>query len=408
MANTRSRDRNREPRGQNIVSGILVAVVLYLATGTSPISHVKRQSLNDVTTSRTCFAAGIEAVDLDQLPTIPLAFVSEADQEHAPSSVRYYSGEAMVANHPSDIQILDNDHLIFANEASGEFVHLVAATVGHLGAQASKLDSSFVPAPGSFLFARDGARESPFFGQFSGVVFEVGNLLSCRQSGQCIDAKIYADCCFKFGQGLDGLVLTEQGNVPALSCIERHRYAGWFDVHRKRATPVNVKRRIHLGQGKLVVNESKPTTSELGRASGSLLFETWILCSLGKEVRVGGLQMSQGLLDWNARHFVQKSQLGFFLPTCKRRTLSCIPNGFLAQRPRFAASMQRSIIDEPTTSNRSTKQNFLLGGWIKTVFESSQRHPCRIANISVKSTNAAASSRFLLSLKEEVSAWRNR
>jgi hypothetical protein len=137
MANTRSRDRHRESRGQNVASCILVSVVLCLADGASPVAHVERQVLDDVATSGAGLAAGIEAVDLDQLPAVPGALVREAGQEHAPSGVRDHSGEAVVADHSSDVQILDYDHLVFANESSAELAHLVAATVGHLGMETS-------------------------------------------------------------------------------------------------------------------------------------------------------------------------------------------------------------------------------------------------------------------------------
>jgi hypothetical protein len=45
MANTRSRDRNRESRGQNVASCILVSVVFCIAAWASPLAHVEGQVL---------------------------------------------------------------------------------------------------------------------------------------------------------------------------------------------------------------------------------------------------------------------------------------------------------------------------------------------------------------------------
>jgi hypothetical protein len=111
-----------ESRSKDILCGILVSVVLYLTTWASPVAHTERQALDDVSTSGACLTTGIEAIDLDQLSTVPHTFVRKESQEHAPSGVRDYSGEAVVAYHSSDVQILDYDHLIFANESSGNLV----------------------------------------------------------------------------------------------------------------------------------------------------------------------------------------------------------------------------------------------------------------------------------------------
>ena len=150
-----------ESRRKDILCCVLVSVVFCVAAWTSPLAHVEGQAFDDVATSRASFAAGVEAVDLQKLPTIPGAFVREESQEHTPSGVRNYSGEAVVADHPGDVQILDDDHLVLVNDSCRKLVHLVAATVGHLGVKTSELDASLVPVLGSFLFAGEHAREAP-------------------------------------------------------------------------------------------------------------------------------------------------------------------------------------------------------------------------------------------------------
>jgi len=377
--------------------------VLYLAAWASPVAHVERQELDDVATSRAGLAAGIEAVDLHELPAVPGALVRQEGQEHAPSSVRDNSGEAVVADHSSDVQILDDDHLVFANDSCRELMQLVAATVSHLGMETSELDLSLVPVLGSFLFAGEHTGEEPLALRLSGVVLEVGNLLARGERGQGVDAEIDAHGGLELGQVLDGLVLAEQGHVPALGGIQGYRGARWLDVGRERAAPADVQRSVHLSQGQLAVGETKPATGELGRAARTLLLEAGVLCSLGEEVGVGGLQVAQGLLDRNARNLVQESKLGLLLPVRECGALSGIPDGLFARRPRFTSFVQRLVVDESATPNRPTKQGFLLGSRVETILESSQRHACRIASTPVKSTIVATGRRFLCQLKQAVS-----
>ena len=114
-----------ESRRKDILCSVLVSVVLCAAGWASPVAHVEGQVLNDVATSGACLAAGIEAVDLHELPAVPGALVREESQEHAPSRIRDYSGEAVVTDHPGDVQILDDDHLVLANESAKiELCHL--------------------------------------------------------------------------------------------------------------------------------------------------------------------------------------------------------------------------------------------------------------------------------------------
>jgi hypothetical protein len=371
MADTGSTDRCRESRGQNIASCILISVVLCLAAWTSPIASVEGQMLNDAPTSGTSFAAGIEAVDLEQLPSVPDALVSEERQEHVPSSVRDHSSEAVVADHSSDVQILDYDHLVFANESSGELGDVVATTVSHLGVETSKLNTSFVPVAASFLLSIESPRESSLALHLSGVVLKVGDLLSGRKSSQGADAEIDADGSLEPGQMLDGVVLAEQGYVPTLGAIETYRDARRLGTCWKWTAPSDVQRNVHLGQGQLAAGETKPAASKLGRASRVLSLETRVLRPFCEEVGVSSLQVAQSLLDRNARNLVEERELGLLLPSRESGTLGCVPDGLLAQSPSFRALVQGSIVDESAAPDSPTKQDLLLGGRVEAVLESS-------------------------------------
>ena len=81
MANTGSTDRiDRESRGLDIASSILVSVVLCLAAWTSPPAHVEGQVLDDVAAGGAGLAAGVVAVDLHELPAVPGARVKSTSE----------------------------------------------------------------------------------------------------------------------------------------------------------------------------------------------------------------------------------------------------------------------------------------------------------------------------------------
>lgn len=405
---TRSRDfalsSYVESRRKDIFCSVLVSVVLCLAAWASPVAHVEGKTLDDVAASGACFAARVESIYLYEFSTIPGALVREEGQKHVPSGVRDNSGEAVVADHPGDVQILDYDHLVLANESSGKLVHLVAATVGHLGVETSELDASFVPVAASFLFAGKRTGEAPLALHLSGVVPKVGDLLAGGERGQGGDTEVDTHGGLELGQVLDGAVLAEQGHVPALGGVKAHRGAGRLRTFRQRPAPSDVERGVHLGQGQLALGEAESATGEFRRTTRAFLFEAGVLGSLDEEISVGGLQVAQGLLDRDARNLVQERKLWLFLPASERGALSRVPYGLLTTGPRFGALVQGAIVDEAAAPYRPAKQDLLLGGRVEAVLESSQRHACRIASTPVKSTVVATGQRFLCQLKQAVSA----
>jgi len=122
------------------------------------------------------------------------------------------------------------------------------------------------PVLRSFLFSGERTGEAPLALQLSGVVFEVGNLLASRERGQGVDTEIDTDGGFKLGQVIDGLVLAEQGYVPALGGIQGYRGAGRLHtfgsgrLHRM-SSGESILARVNLPSAKrkpLRVNSAEP------------------------------------------------------------------------------------------------------------------------------------------------------
>lgn len=144
MTYTRSTGRHREPSGQNVFCCIDVAVVNRAALRARPRANVQRQPFDDETARVACFAAREESIDLHELPAVPLGFVFELPEEFRPTGIRDHTRERVVLNHPRYVQILDYDHLVFANESSAQFVEMVLATVGHVSVKTRQLPLRFI------------------------------------------------------------------------------------------------------------------------------------------------------------------------------------------------------------------------------------------------------------------------
>jgi hypothetical protein len=119
--------------------------------GTCPGSNVERKLFNDVSTTVARLAAREETVDLEESPAVPFSLVRQEREEHAPRSIGDDTSELVVLDHPSNVQVFDDDHLVFVNESSRELVKMVTSPVGDVCVKSSELQLSLVPVLRSFL-----------------------------------------------------------------------------------------------------------------------------------------------------------------------------------------------------------------------------------------------------------------
>ncbi len=82
-----------------------------------------------MTTIKATFGGRIELVNLDKGTCIPLCFVLQLPDELTPTDVRDGFSQAMVFDHILDLQTLDADHLVFADQLCRELVLIVTASV---------------------------------------------------------------------------------------------------------------------------------------------------------------------------------------------------------------------------------------------------------------------------------------
>ena len=139
--------------GQDILSGVDVSVVDSAAVA-RPTTNVERERIQDLTTTTAEFAAGKEGTNLDELPSIPLAFIFQLSDELSPTRIGNAASQRAITNHVTDGQSLDGNQLVILNESSTEFVKPVRTNVRNLLVNLCNLDASLDTVLGAFLTTR--------------------------------------------------------------------------------------------------------------------------------------------------------------------------------------------------------------------------------------------------------------
>ena len=407
MTDTRSTDfaitGYREPRGKNVVRSVFVAVVHNPTGWTRPDANVEGKTFDDVPTTVACLAAREEAINLQQGPPVPLALVRQEREKHAPRGVGNNTSEAVVLEHPQYVQILDDDHLVFANQSSAELVEMIAPLVSDTSVKSSELLSSFEPVLGSFLLVSETARENALASQLSFVVFEVDDLLAGRECGERSNSNVDPYGSLELRKQLDSLIFAEKRDVPAIRRIQRNGHGRRLRAIRQWTAPANVQRASHFGQRQRAVLEAERASAKLGGPSVALLLEARVLCSLREKVGVRALEMPERLLKRNARHFVEEGEVGQLLPRSESRALRDVADRLLRGCPGFRSSVQRLVVDETDAPDGAAEQSLLLRRRIEAVAKA-PKHGHTLTRASVSATQTG----FLPVLKDGVSAPENR
>ena len=192
----------REPRGKDVARSVYVSVVLGLAAWTRPVANAERKGVEDEPATGARLAARKEAIDLDEGAPTPFRLVFKLSHEFGPTCVRNGSREWAELNHPTYVEVFDDDRLVFANESSAQLVKMVAPSVGYTSVQLRELESCLVPVFGTFRFASQTSGENALAREFQSVVLWVGHLLSGGERNERSQAKIDASAVVIFGRGL--------------------------------------------------------------------------------------------------------------------------------------------------------------------------------------------------------------
>ena len=114
--------------GEDVLRSVLIAIVVRSALWTRPFTD--GQILCDgmpMPAAETSLARRVEGIDLQDGRTAPCSLVSEHSKERRPARVRNGTRKMVVPQHIPDLQVLDGDHLVFADQPCCELLQEVLA-----------------------------------------------------------------------------------------------------------------------------------------------------------------------------------------------------------------------------------------------------------------------------------------
>ena len=111
---------------------------------TRPLANVKWHLWHDVTTIVATLTGRVELVDLDHRSPVPRCFVFELPDKFPPAHIGNGLGQVVVLNHVLDLQTLQTDDLVLANQSGSELVQEVLTAVCNLGVNLRDFHSCLV------------------------------------------------------------------------------------------------------------------------------------------------------------------------------------------------------------------------------------------------------------------------
>ena len=288
----RSTDYHRFSRGENILCGIDISVMVRPTFRTVPLSNIKRQLIDNVTALPATLATGKPSVNLNQCPTIPLALILHLANQLGPTCISNGGADFTVLQHILHRQILDSNRLIFAYQSSRQFVKKIFSGIGNSCLNSGNLPPSLLSIVGVFNSTRECFLS---LSQLISKAFEVkrvSNLLAITGSNKRSDSRVNSYSLINLGQRLNCMVIDQQRDEPTSRRIQSHRDCGWFAPRRDTSAPTDGQSLITLCQPQLSILHARcftwgdpktalapleGRTSKLGTTTTSFLFEVGIL-----------------------------------------------------------------------------------------------------------------------------------
>lgn len=365
-------------RRQNVQRRVFVAVVVCVALWAVPLAHGQRQRFEDVSASVAAFAGWEESVyPLERLP-VPFAFVLEHLSNGAKGSVREASGQAVIADHASDVEVFNTDHIEVTHECCREFVQVICPGISDA---CVKLGDSQASTCSSLATLGPSCQDSLGPGELLLQSFAMPHVWDSgpvREGREATDAKIDTDGFPSFRQLLDLLIKNKGYEVSTRTVLG---YRGRGRRACECSGPADLEP-AELGKSQIAVLsiplEGGPGV--LGSLFAVFLLEAGVSSPFFEEVLKGCLKVAKGLLGRHARDISEPGMIVSLLQSgqCSRRSM--IANGF-AIAVTVGSQAQSPVVDISATSENLVKQNLLLGCGI-TAEPVPELHMIRIARVN--------------------------
>ncbi len=163
------------------------------------------------------------------------------------------------------------------------------------------------------------------------------------------------------------LFFYQDGDKVAVRTVFGDGHTGGLTAFGQRARPVDIKRGIHLGKGKLCAVPCKGVGSIGSRLNAVFLVEGGILGTPFEEVPEGSVQMTKGLLKGNARYFRKPGGLFLLLQFSQHDCQLMIVEAFAALKESIGTRSQCPVIGVATTAKGTSKDVSLLLSWVYSV-----------------------------------------
>jgi len=369
MSNARSTGCHREPRGQNVLRSIVVPVVISTTTLAAPPARAEVKAFTNKPTGTARLAARVKTVNPYERAPVPTALVLKLSNKFTPSSIADASSQRTIADHPTDVEVFDNDHLVFVNESSAQLVKMVPASIGDTNMQAGQLEPCLLSVLRSLLLSSESAGEKLLPPQFPVVMSGVGDGLASRKSCEVFQTNVNANGGVGLGQRADAGVFAEDRDMPSACGIEADRHTAWIGTFGQWPRPANSQWSFHLGQEDLAITEPEGTPSVFRRSTVTAPLEPRVFGAVGEEVGVGLLEMPECLLEGNGRHFVQERQFFCLFPGGQHLALFAVADGLLPLSPGLRTGVKGPVIDQPAASEGAPQHGLLFRGRLEAISE---------------------------------------
>jgi hypothetical protein len=149
---------------------------------------------------RAAFGTGIELVNRHDGTPIPGRLVLKLSDQFSPTHIGYRLCQRVMLEHILDVQRLDTDHLIIADESSRQFVQEITPSISNAGIDTSDPLAGLLSILGAFLLAGMGTlgtRQALSILQKKALI---AGLLAGRERHHIMQAQVYPNRLRRDGQ----------------------------------------------------------------------------------------------------------------------------------------------------------------------------------------------------------------
>lgn len=315
-----------------------------------------------MSTDMASFAGWEETVNRPDFFAVPRTLVFHHASEGRQRGIGQTTGEAVVLDHATHIQVLNTKHIESANQVRSHFVEIVLAGVGNTSVDTGNLEGCAFPAVTPLLPASNdalGASEFPFH---LVDVLGVGDTFSVRQGSQTRNTQVNANSRAGLGEALPDFIQIE-GNKIAFGTILGYRDCGWATF--EPSGPSDLEPTNFGDYQRLGVSIPRETgTSIFSGLLPDLLLERRVSSTLIEEVFVSGLKMPQSLLLGNTRDIIKPSVFRCLLEGRESGRRGIVVDS-LAFFEAIRAEPKRPVVNEATTAEGLGKLRLLFSGGVE-------------------------------------------